>query len=228
MAVILDISATVPEATIRDFTRACDRYRDELGNSQAVAIRRGTIALIKSLRTRTPKAKKQTPSRNIRRVRPDESYPYVTPKGRKRPHPRWVVIRRGGADKTVYYKPTNPSESDAPVKTKSEAVRRWGQHTRWGLARKSWGWFMHALFNRANPESANPKAKIDSRMVDGHPLREVVTGPNRRVEVLIVNKLGYMRDILPNGALEEAMRAATRSINTQIDEGHAKARKEMT
>ena len=54
---ILDISASVPEETIRDFARACDRYRDELGNSQAVAIRRGTIALVKGLRARTAKAK---------------------------------------------------------------------------------------------------------------------------------------------------------------------------
>ena len=226
MAVVLDISASVPEATIRDFARACNRYRDELGNSQAVAIRRGTIALIKSLRTRTPKAKKQMSLQNVRRADPSITYSYYTPKGKRKSFPRWLIVRHGG--KKVYYKPSGLKDFITPVKNKSEARRRWGQHTRWGLARKSWGWFMHALFNRANPESANPKAKIDSRMVDGHPLREVVTGPNRRVEVLIVNKLDYMRDILPNGALEEAMRAATRSINTQIDEGHAKARKEMT
>ena len=75
MAAILDIAANVPEATVRDFTRACDRYRDELGNTQAAAIRRGTIALIKGLRARTAKAKKQAPLKDVTKYDgPAETY----------------------------------------------------------------------------------------------------------------------------------------------------------
>lgn len=225
MAVILDISASVPEATIRDFARACNRYRDELGNSQKVAMRRGTIALIKSLRALTPRAKKQLPLRNIRRADPSETYSYYTPKGKKKAFPRWLIVRRNGK---AYYKPSVTKDFFTPVKSRSEARKKWGQIKRWGLAKKSWGWFMQALFNRSNPESKNPDAKIDRRMVDCKPIRVVGFGENTRIEVVITNKLKFMSDILPSGALNEAMQSATNSINEQINKGMAKARKELT
>ena len=223
----IQFPANVLAATAKDFANACNRYRDELGNSQAVAIRRGVINLVQSLRRQTPKAKKQAPSDHIRRARPSETAFYITPKGhKKKPLPRWVVVRRGGKDKKVYFKPSHPKDGDTPVKTKAEARRKWGQYTRWGLAKKSWGWFMHSLFKRNNPESGNPNAKIDDRMTEGY-LREVVTGTNPRVECLIVNKLNYINDILPGHAVEAAMILATRSINAQIENGFAKARKEL-
>ena len=214
---ILDISASVPEATIRDFTRACDRYRDELGNSQAVAIRRGTIALVKGLRARTAKAKRQAPLKDVTRY--DGPGPkYITPKGKKqKPMPRWALRRRGGQDAKTYVK---------PAKTRAEARRKGGQYTRWGLAKHSWGWFMKALFKRAEQTGGNPRTKIEPRMAEGY-LREIVTGTILRVEVLIVNKLDYISEALPEAALTDAMAAATRYIDGQIDKGLAKARKEL-
>ncbi len=218
MAAILDISANVPEATVRDFVRACTRYRDELGNSQAVAIRRGTIALIKGLRARTAKAKKQAPLKDVTKY--DGPGPrYITPKGKgQKSQRRWAIRRRGGADTKTYVKPAD---------TRAEARRKFANYTRWGLARHSWGWFMKALFKRAEVTGGNPKTKIDDRMTEGY-LREIVTGTNPRVEVLIVNKLDYIREALPEAALSEAMAAATRYIDGQINKGLAKARKELT
>lgn len=176
MAAILDIAANVPEATVRDFSRACDRYRDELGNTQAAAIRRGTIALIKGLRARTAKAKRQAPLKDVTRY--DGPGPkYITPKGKKqKPLPRWAIRRRGGQDAKTYVK---------PAETRAEARRKGGQYTRWGLAKHSWGWFMKALFKRAEQTGGNPKTKIEPRMAEGD-LREIVTGTSPRVEVLIV------------------------------------------
>ena len=130
----------------------------------------------------------------------------------------WKVKRHGGSD-TRYY--THAAESRA------EARRRFGKYTRWGLAKHSWGWFMKALFKRGELTGGNPKTKIDDRMAEGY-LREVVTGTNPRVEVLIVNKLDYIREALPEAALSDAMAAATRYIDGQIDKGLAKARKELT
>lgn len=227
MAAILDISASVPEATIRDFARACDRYRDELGNSQAVAIRRGTIALIKGLRARTAKAKRQAPASDIWRYNGSTGPKYITTKGKDaKSHPRWVVRRKGGSDTKYYTKPYKPKDDAEVVTSKADARKKWAQYTRWGLAKKSWGWFMHALFRRNNPETENPKAKIDGRMTEGY-IREVTTGSNPRCEVLIVNKLDYIRKALPEAALNDAMAAATRYIDGQIDKGLAKARKEL-
>ena len=217
MAAILDISASVPASTVGDFTRACNRYRDEVGNSQSVAIRRGTVALIKSLRARTAKAKKQAPLKDVSRY--DGPGPkYITPPGKnQKPQPRWAIRRRGGADARTYVKHAS---------SRAEARQKFAQYTRCGLAKHSWGWFMKSLFRRAEQTGGNPKTKIDDRMAEGY-LREVVTGPNPRVEVLIVNKLDYIREALPEAALSEAMVAATNSINKQIDAGLAKARREL-
>jgi hypothetical protein len=189
-----------------------------LGNSQAVAIRRGTIALVRGLRARTTRAKRQAPLKDVTRY--DGPGPhYITPKGKnQKSQHRWAIKRRGGQDAKTYVKPAD---------TRAEARSRFGQYTRWGLARHSWGWFMKALFKRGELTGGNPKTKIDGRMAEGY-LREIVTGTNPRVEVLIVNKLDYIREALPEAALSDAMAAATRYIDGQIDKGLAKARKELT
>ena len=85
---------------------------------------------------------------------------------------------------------------------------------------------MKALFKRADHTGGNPKTKIEPRMAEGY-LREIITGTIIRVEVLIVNKLDYIREALPEAALTDAMAAATRYIDGQIDKGLAKARKEL-
>ena len=227
VAAILDISATVPEATVRDFTRACGRYREALGNSQSVAIRRGTIALVKGLRARTVKAKRQAPLKDVTKY--DGPGPhYITPKGKnQKAQHRWAIRRRGGQDVKFYTKPYKPKPDDDLITSKAAARDKWAQYTRWGLAKHSWGWFMKALFKRSEQTGGNPKTKIDPRMVEGY-RRETVTGTNPRVEILIVNKLDYIRKALPEAALADAMAAATRYIDGQIDNGLAKARKELT
>ena len=123
----------------------------------------------------------------------------------KSPH-RWAIHRHAGERAKVYVKPAD---------SRAEARRRFAKYTRWGLARKSWGWFMKTLFRRSM-SSQNPRAKIDGRMVDGF-LREVETGANPRVEVLIVNKLDYIRSALAENAFEESMRKATNRINGLLD-----------
>lgn len=214
MAAFLEISADLPKETVSDFMRACDRYRTEVGNTQAVSIRRGVIALVKGLRARTAKAKKIAPLKDVTRY--DGPGPHwITPKGKgQKSQRRWSIQRHGGNRAKTYVHPAD---------SRGEARRKYAQYKRWGLAKHSWGWFMHALFNRAELTGGNPRTKIDSRMVKGQ-LREIVTGPNKRIECLIVNKLDYIRDALPESALAGAMSAATRYIDGQIDKGLAKAK----
>lgn len=216
MATLLDISASVPQTAVADFMRACSRYQDELGNTQRTAIRRGTIALVKSLRARTAKSKKQAPATDITRA---DKPRYITPKGKnQKAQPAWKVRRFGSKGERHYIHTAD---------SRAEARKKFAQYTKFGLAKLSWGWFMKTLFNRAIPgETANPRAQIDSRMTEGY-IRESGAGKGRVVEVLIVNKLDYITAALPAGALEDSMRAATNSINTQINEGLAKARKEL-
>lgn len=217
VSAVLDISATVPKETLREFHRAFGRYRDELGNSQRVAVRRGTVALIRGLRARTAKSKKMAPLRDVKKYE-GPGPKYITPKGKnQKPQRRWEIRRHAGKDERRYV---------YAAESRADARRTHGKYTRWGLAKHSWGWFMKALFKRAEQTGGNPATRIDPRMTEGY-LREVVTGTNPRVEVLIVNKLDYINDALPASALSAAMSAATRYIDGQIDKGLARARKEL-
>ena len=217
---VLDISAKVPEGVVRDFTRAFTRYRDELGNSQIVAVRRGTIALIKGLRARTAKAKQFVPLGDVMKYE-GEGPKYITPKGKNQKSVRrWTVIRKRGTPQEYKRAVTAERRSDAR-KQRGEIELR-------GLARQSWGWFMALLFNKQPPGDVgiNKMRKVDRRLVDGW-RKEFVTGENPRIDITMINKLGYITEALPDGALSEAMSAATRYIDGQIDRGLAKARKEL-
>lgn len=219
----LDISAEIPKATVRGFVAAFTRYKDDLGNSQANAIRRGTIALIKSLRARTPATKKRIPRRAVQK-----GFVYGFNKGAGKSRQQryfrvngheyhWFEVNRLTADgrETKYYLGDSAAE----------VWRERGGIYRNKLAKKSWGHFMQLLFGRAAPND-NPNAKVTEKMAHGY-IREIVTGNQPRVDVLIVNELDYITKALTPDQLDDAMRAATNYINGQIDKGIAKAGKEL-
>jgi len=54
-------------------------------------------------------------------------------------------------------------------------------------------------------------------------VREYVTGPNQRVEALLENNLKYITAATSEGVVDEAMRAATRTIDGIIKDALEKA-----
>lgn len=235
---MIDIQANVDKNAVREFLVACDRYRTEVGNTQAVAIRRGTIALIKSVRARTRKAPKLVDRKEVTISKQDPQY-ITTNDGKLLRRVNVVRWRKGKHVVKEHWLPVsfkyrrrmgmrngNYQGIVSKVEDKSLIVKRarlwYGKIPMFGLAYQSWGWFMKSLFNR-NETVVNNRASIKPSMVDGF-LRDRMYGKGRVVDILIHNKIDYIRDALPNGALEEAMAAATNSINTQIDQGLAKAR----
>lgn len=81
---------------------------------------------------------------------------------------------------------------------------------------------MAVLFNRADAKGGNPKAQLKSGLVEGH-MRDIVTGDNPRVEVEIVNKLGYITEATPAHVVDEAIRAATKSMEQMTEDAVRKA-----
>lgn len=203
---IFQISAKLPPEVVKDFVNAYTRYKTELGNAQPDAIRRGVVALIQSLRARTPAAKKRIPRKSVQKY--DGPGPhYITERGGEKAYHRWTV-RRWDKGKRV----TKIYAAD----TGTEVWQRFGYVYRHKLAKKSWGKFMQLLFKRSEPAGGNPNAKVTDRMVHGY-MNEFVTGDNPRVEVLMVNELDYITRQTTPEMVEEAMHAATTRINHQID-----------
>lgn len=207
---MLEINADIPQETVKAFEDAFTRYQTDLGNSQATAVRRGVVAFITKVRSRTLKAKEKIPAKAVTRYDGDGPK-YITPKGkRQEPQPRWTVRRRDQSKSNTYVKHAKG------ITTATAAREKFGKIRRWGLARTSWGLFMTHLFGRANPEGKNPEAKVRDGLTSGY-LREYVTGSNPRVEALLVNSLGYITEATSDAALSEAMQKATNQINGYIN-----------
>ena len=188
--------------------------QEKTGRSQAECVRRGTIELLKSLRKRTAQADKRVPKKDVRPYTGDGPH-YITPKGKnQKSQHRFTVVRRA---------PSPDSYGFAyPANSEAQARRQHGKIAKWGLAKKSWGHAMAALFNRADAKGGNPKAQLKSGLVEGH-MRDIVTGDNPRVEVEIVNKLGYITEATPAHVVDEAIRAATKSMEQMTEDAVRKA-----
>ena len=101
---MLEINADIPKETVKDFEDAFTRYRTDLGNSQGVAVRRGVVAFITKVRSRTLKAKQKIPAKAVTRYEGDGPK-YITPKGkRQEAQPRWIVRRRDQSKRNTYVK----------------------------------------------------------------------------------------------------------------------------
>ena len=220
MAAFIDISANVPEHKLRVFREYMTRFQEDVGMSQSAACRRCTIALLKSLRARTKKAKKRRPLKSVRKY--DGPGPhYITPKSGSY---RGTALHRYTMDG---YKRHQPHTFIYAAESRRDAWERHGGIRRYGLAKRSWGWFMKSLFRRYGEDEAvsGGRITIDGRMVEGG-IREFLTGRNPRTEITIVNKLDYISQALDERELSAAVSAANDSLlfllNKEIEKADRK------
>lgn len=202
-------------AQCADLIKALDRLEVVSGRSQAVVMRGGAFALLKSLRKQTIKADKFVPRKDVRKYTGDGPK-WITRKGKK-PLRRFTIVRKAPSENSYGF--TTLATSQA------EARRKKGKIGKAGLAKKSWGHVMNLMFQRSNPENDTSRVKIEPGMVDGY-IREITTGTNPRVEILIENNLEYIKAATSDAAVSEAINAATRNINGQIQRILDKAREQ--
>ena len=226
MPAAIAFECEVSERGIADFIKALARYQKETQRDMRSALRSVTIDLIRSLRARTRRSRKF-----IERMEISKSY--LPPKWIKRGHSgkplrRMQLIRWGHGTNWLdhryvyggeYVRGPKGGQRVRPfseAQMRKEAQNNYGQIRNWGLAKRSWGWFMKAMFHQSMQDE-NPKSRIDSRMVKKE-IREVHTAGKAGVEITLTNKLVYIRSAMPPGAINHALRAATRQINGFINE----------
>ena len=206
---MLELNMSIPPNTVKDFERAFTQFHTVLGNGMGTAIRRGFSALCRSLIARTKVAKKLVPMSSVKRH--DHNVlggpSYITPKGHnQKPVPRWRITRREKSEDSWGY--------SKAAKSAAQARRMYGKIKKAGLAKHSWVVAKALIASR----SGNVKAGLARRGdVRGY-VREIVTGPNQRVEALLENSLKYIADATPESAVTEAMAKATRTIDGIIND----------
>ena len=222
---MVSFSCEVPAADVKAFTDALNRYEKETKRDMRGAVRSSAIDLVKSLRARTRKAPKVVPRSDVRFGESDPKYITGTrPRTRGTEFRRVVVTRwsNGRKRQQVEWQPVRAKlrtrRGGFSVVESKEAMLRsaretFGKIRQWGLAKKSWGWFMHALFGKSVPNE-NPQARIDGRRVEG-----AIQERGNEISVEMANKLKYVRKALQPGALSASLRAAANSINKKITAG---------
>ncbi|MBO7686910.1 MAG: hypothetical protein J6V72_11035 [Kiritimatiellae bacterium] len=239
MPAAIAFECEVSEQGIADFVKALSRYQKETQRDMREALRSATIDLVKSLRARTRKAPKLVPREDVRFGESDPKY--IT--GRDGRQFRRVVISRwakGRRVQKVHWQPVcakyrsrrtrtggvTESWAESKAAMLREARQRYGGIRQWGLAKKSWGWFMKSLFGKSMQDE-NPKALVKPSMVDGgiQEFREVLPDGTVdrsapiRCDIDIVNRLAYIRKAMPPGVLAIAVQKATNLINHKIGAG---------
>lgn len=213
---MLEVNANIPPNTVKDFERAFTEFHTVLGNGMGTAIRRGFSALCRSLIAKTKVAPKLVPTASVQRH--DHNVlggpSYITPKGHnQKPVPRWRITRREKSEDSWGYSKV--------AKSAEQARKRYGKIKKAGLAKQSWS-VARALIASRNGNIKHGLAKGGD--VRGY-VREYVTGPNQRVEALLENNLKYITAATPEGVVDEAMRAATRTIDGIIKDAVNEASK---
>ncbi len=236
MPAAIAFECEVSERGMADFIKALSRYQKETQRDMRSALRSVTIDLIRSLRARTRRSKKF-----IERMEISKSY--LPPKWIKRGHSgkplrRMQLMRWGRGTNWLNHRYVYGGEyvrgpkggrrvrpfSEAQMRR--EAQKNYGQIRNWGLAKKSWGWFMKSLF-RQSMQDENPRALIKPGMVDGGiqefhevlPDGTVDRNAPVRCDIDIVNRLEYIRKAMPPGVFAIAVQKATNIINKKIESG---------
>ena len=206
---MLEINAEIPKETVAAFESAFTRFHTVLGNGMGTAVRRGFSALCRSLIAKTKVAPKLVPTTSVQRH--DHNVfggpSYITPKGHKqKPVPRFRITRREKSEDSWGY--------SKAAQSAAQARQKYGKIKKAGLAKQSWS-VARALIASRN---GNVKAGLaKGGDVRGY-VREIVTGPNQRVEALLENNLKYITEATPDSVVSEAMSAATRTIEAIVDE----------
>ena len=211
---MLEVNANIPPNTVKDFERAFTEFHTVLGNSMGTAIRRGFSALCRSLIAKTKVAPKLVPTASVKRHDHNAlgGPSYITPKGHhQKPVPRFRITRREKSEDSWGY--------SKAAKSAAQARRQYGKIKKAGLAKQSWQVAKALIAMR----SGNVKAGLARGGTVRWYVREIVTGPNQRVEALLENNLEYITSATPEGAVAEAMAAATRTIDGIVKDALEKA-----
>lgn len=235
MPVAIAFEAEVSDRGIADFLKALSRYQRETQRDMRSALRSVTIDLLRSLRARTRKSKKFIDRMEITKS-------YLPPKWIRshngKPLRRMQLMRWSRGENWLDHHYVYGGEYEtgprggkrvrpfSEAHMRKEAQRNYGQIRNWGLAKKSWGWFMKSLFRKAMQDE-NPKAIVKPSMVDGGITETRVPLPDGTIsldapikcEIDIVNKLEYIRKAMPPGVFAVALQKATNLINKKINGG---------
>ena len=226
---MVDVTCEIDQAAVDRLDGILTRIQRETPGKLASQTRRAAIYICTSLRARTKKAPENIRPREYKAERVRDKAPYIT-------KPDGQVLRRwkfthlpgtSGAKSWIRYPYTERrrgangrmfgGSKTAEIREMQTALG-FRPIARRGLAKKSWGWVMKQIYNgagagdiswtRTKGERRDPRQYVKGLFV------RTATGAGASID----NDLDYILDALPAGALSEAVDAATKRLEYNINE----------
>jgi len=222
---MIDVSVDIDTAAVGRINNMLDRVAKESPKRLAAETRRAAIYICTSLRARTKKAPKRVRA-NEWSAEPSQKRPQYLSRGGRMLR-RWSLTRKLGTPAQYtrdHYVYTNAHRGKNGVMVgknaaaeKRELIRAHGGIPRAGLAKKSWGWVMKAIYNSA------PAGDISWKRTKGERRdpRQFVRGLFRRTAsgafAHIHNALDYIFAAVAPGAVAESIDAAANRLEHNIN-----------
>lgn len=231
-AIALDVD--IPLDTQARFMDAAKKYMTDMRRDSSTALRVSTIDFIKSVRKVTRTSKPYVERKEVRKGRSDPKYLTGTKKKVKGQLYRRMVVKRwvkgNYVNRVVWVKAEQKYSTrmgmrngnyqgivrkvDDNTKLVNTTRLTKGKIRRYGLAKKSWGWFMLSLFRQSMTSGKdNPKAIVR----EGHMVESKHEKTPTAESYTLTNKLDYIRKALQPGGLVTAANQATKSILYKVE-----------
>lgn len=225
---MVDVTCEIDQAAVDRLDEILTRIQRETPGKLASQTRRAAIYICTSLRARTKKAPKRAPAREMLATPSPNPPRYIhSNSAGHRLLRRWQLTRKVGTPDQYtkdHYVYTNAKRGKggrmvgkSPAAERRELFRLHGGISRAGLAKKSWGWVMKQIsagagagdisWTRTKGERRDPRQYVKGLFV------RTATGAGASID----NDLDYILDALPAGALSEAVDAATKRLEYNIN-----------
>lgn len=187
---MISMTAAMDGAASAAFNEALKVYAESLGSAISTAPRRAAIQMCKSFRAGTRLAPKFA-----------RSSEYTATKSDADPKHKWLTLKDGRKIRRFNLKrPPRGTDYDVYAESKSDLRKSRLKLVRRGLARQSWGWVMHSIFNGAAPDAPWQRRKNDRRN-PRDATRESMSRADNGVTLSggmarICNRIDYVQDAL--------------------------------
>ena len=230
---MVSVTCDIDQAAVARLDGLLSHIQREIPQRLASETRRAAIYICQSLRSRTKVAPKR-----IRKSEYEAAISTVPPKyihsnsAHRRLLRRWNLTRKlGTPDQNThhYYVYTDRHRGKGGRMVGGnrsaelrELIQHHGSIPRAGLAKLSWGWAMKQIYNGASADFTWKPRRGDRRDPRQYVKGQFSQSPTGAFAV-IRNALDYIFDALKPGALTEAIDAATKRLEYNIDNHLGKA-----
>lgn len=226
---MVEVTAHIDPASIARLESLFSRIEREMPRSMGRQIRRAAIYICQSARRDTKVAPKNISKRPAEYAAIPSPVPPRYIHGNSAGHPllrRWQLTRKKGTPREtthqyyVYTKARRNKQGKMVGKNAASEVRELlrvhGGITRYGLAKKSWGWLAHDIASTSNMGDLSWKRTKGERRNPRDYVKGLFSQFPDGASAALRNRLDYILDACPESAISSAIQKAVNRLEHNL------------